>query len=323
MLIKNGRIVDGTGTAAYLADIAIENGKIESIGTALGTNFDSVIDATDMVVCPGFIDIHSHTDITITENPNAESIIRQGVTTEIVGNCGMSAAPLTTAFMSQLKDRLTIESDYGKPEDIGNSWETFGEYIQYLNELPLGINLMPLVGFGTLRTAVMGLKSGPPSVDEIRLMEDLLEKSLEEGAAGFSTGLEYLPDSLSHGDELIKLCRVVKRQNKLYASHIRGEAQTLFPSIEEAICCGEESGCKIQISHLKLGGQNNWGKTDQLFTLLEGAISREVCLSWDQYPYTAWGTGLEDYIPNWVRQDGHKKTVQNLTDQATRKKIRQ
>ena len=99
MLIKNGRIVDGTGTAAYLADIAIENGKIESIGTALGTNFDSVIDATDMVVCPGFIDIHSHTDITITENPNAESIIRQGVTTEIVGNCGMSAAPLTTAFM--------------------------------------------------------------------------------------------------------------------------------------------------------------------------------------------------------------------------------
>ena len=177
LLIKNGRIVDGTGTAAYLADIAIENGKIESIGTALGTNFDCVIDATDMVVCPGFIDIHSHTDITITENPNAESIIRQGVTTEIVGNCGMSAAPLTTAFMSQLKDRLTIESDYGKPEDIGNSWETFEEYIQYLNELPLGINLMPLVGFGTLRTAVMGLKSGPPSVDEIRQMRRALRKA--------------------------------------------------------------------------------------------------------------------------------------------------
>ncbi len=323
VLIQNGRIIDGTGTAAYPADIAIENGKIESIGTGLGTNFDSVIDATDMVVCPGFIDIHSHTDITIADNPNAESIIRQGVTTEIVGNCGMSAAPLTTAFMSQLKDRLTIESDYGKPEDIGNSWETFGEYIQYLNELPLGINLMPLVGFGTLRTAVMGLKSGVPSVDEIRQMEALLEKSLEEGAAGLSTGLEYLPDCLSHSDELIKLCRVVKRQNKLYASHIRGEAQTLFPAIEEAIHCGEESGCKLQISHLKLGGQNNWGKTDQLFTLLEGAVSRGVCLSWDQYPYTAWGTGLEDYIPNWVRQDGYKKTIQNLTDQATRKKIRQ
>ncbi|MDX2494897.1 MAG: amidohydrolase family protein, partial [Desulfuromusa sp.] len=131
------------------------------------------------------------------------------------------------------------------------------------------------------------------------------------------------PDSLSQGDEFIKLCRVVKRQNKLYASHIRGEAQTLFPAIDEAIRCGEESGCKIQISHLKLGGQFNWGKTDQLFTLLEGAISRGVRLSWDQYPYIAWGTGLGDYIPRWVRRDGYKKMIQYLTDQPTRKKIRQ
>ena len=322
LLIRNGSIIDGTGASAYLADIVVENGKIEKIGTALGTNFDTVIDATSMVVCPGFIDIHSHTDYTIAVNPKAESKIRQGVTTEIVGNCGMSAAPLTTAFMSELKDRLTIDSDYGKAEDIGNSWVTFGEYLKYLNDLPLGINLMPLVGFGTLRTAVMGLKSGSPSEDEIRQMENLLEKSLEEGAAGLSTGLEYLPDSLSHGDELIRLCQVVKCQNKLYASHIRGEAQTLFPAIEEAIHCGEESGCKLQISHLKLGGQCNWGKTDPLFALLEGAVFRGVRLSWDQYPYTAWGSGLDDYIPRWVRQGGHEKTIQYLTDQATRKKIR-
>ncbi len=322
LLITNGSIIDGTGKPAYLADIVIENGKIERIGTTSGANFDTVIDATGMIVCPGFIDIHSHTDCTIAVNPKAESKIRQGVTTEIVGNCGMSAAPLTSAFMSQLKDRLTINSDYGKAEDIGNCWETFEEYLEYLNDLPLGINLMPLVGFGTLRTAVMGLKSGSPSADEMRQIENLLEKSLEEGAAGLSTGLEYLPDSLSYADELIALCRVVKRQNKLYASHIRGEAQTLFSAVEEAIRCGEESGCKIQISHLKLGGQFNWGKTDQLFALLDGAIPRGVRLSWDQYPYIAWGSGLEDYLPRWVRQDGYKKTIQNLTDQTTRKKIR-
>ncbi len=221
-----------------------------------------------------------------------------------------------------MKDHLSVNSDYGKADEIGKSWITFGEYIKFLNELPLGINLMPMVGFGTLRSAVMGLKSGPPTQDEMRGMEALLEKSLEEGAAGMSTGLEYVPDSLSHVDELIQLCRVIKRQNKLYASHIRGESQNLFPAIEEAIRSGEASGCQVEISHLKLGGKLNWGKTAQLFDLLERAISRGVRLSWDQYPYIAWGTGLVDYIPRWVIQNGPQKMIGYLSDNSTRKKIR-
>ena len=323
LLIQNGTIVDGTGSSAFTSDVALKDGKIIKIAPSLEIDCDQVLDATGKVVCPGFIDIHSHTDATILINTKAESKIRQGITTEIVGNCGMSAAPITAEFLQESKDHLTVNSDFGKADDIGKSWLTFGEYVQHLDGSSLGINLMPLVGYGTLRSSVMGLKSGPPTEKEMRAMEDLLAKSLEEGAAGLSSGLEYIPDSLCETEELIQLAKVVKRYNKLYASHIRGESQTLFPSIEEAIRTGEESGCKIEISHLKLGGQFNWGKTDQLFTILEKALARGVDLSWDQYPYRAWGTGLVDYIPGWVQQEGHQKLVQYLSNPTSRKKIRQ
>jgi len=323
LLIRNGTIIDGSGAPAFTSDIAVKEGKIDRIEPSLKIDCQSDLDASGMIVCPGFIDIHSHTDTTILINSKAESKIRQGITTEVGGNCGMSAAPLTADYLGEIRHHLTITSDYGNPDDIGKLWMTFGEYITYLNELPLGINLMAMVGFGTLRSAVMGLKSGAPTQSEMRAMEDLLEKSLEEGAAGLSTGLEYVPDSLSQTDELIRMCRIVEHHDKLYASHIRGESQTLFSAVEEAILTAEESGCQLEISHLKLGGKFNWGKTDQLFSLLDKALSRGVRLSWDQYPYQAWATGLADYIPNWVRKDGYQQLVAYLNEKSTRKKIHQ
>lgn len=322
LLIKNGQVIDGTGTPAVKMDIAINDGKIVDIAPVLDLDSDKIIDATGLVVCPGFVDIHSHTDATIIVNPRAESKIRQGVTTEVVGNCGMSAAPLTTKFMSDLKDHLTINSDFGATDTLGDSWQTFGEYIDYLNALPLGINMMPLVGFGTLRSAVMGHKDGVPTADEMAEMELLLEQSLDAGAAGLSTGLEYVPESFAKTEELIQLCKVVARKDKLYATHMRSESQYLFPAVEEAIRTAEESGCRLQISHLKLGGEFNWGKTKKLFDLLESAVARGVRLSWDQYPYTAWGTGLVDYIPAWVTKAGHEELVKLLEDPVSRKKIR-
>jgi len=323
LLIKNGHVIDGSGSPAFKSDIAIKNGKIERIEPSLNLDCDQVIDATGHIVSPGFIDIHSHSDTTIMINSRAESKIRQGITTEVVGNCGMSAAPLSTTFMTEVKEHLALHADYGKAERLGELWVTFEEYIQHLNNLPLGINMMPMVGFGTLRTAAMGLKSGPPNKNEMKAMVHMLEESLDAGAAGMSTGLEYLPDSLCKPDDLIQLCRVIKDKNKLYSSHIRCESHYLFPAIEEAIRTGEESGCRTQISHLKLGGMFNWGKTEQLFDLLEGAISRGVRLSWDQYPYTAWGTGLTDYIPDWVMQEGKQKMMGYLKDRSSRKRLRQ
>ena len=323
IIIKNGQLIDGTGKPAFQSDIAIKDGKIVKIETSIVDDSHETIDASNHVVCPGFIDIHSHTDATITTNSRAESKIRQGVTTEVVGNCGMSAAPLTVDFMEEVRNHLIINSDFGKPDEIGVEWVSFAEYVKFLTKLPLGINLMPLVGFGTLRSAVMGVKTGSPSETEMQAMEDLLELSIDQGAAGLSTGLEYVPDCHMKTEELIRLCGVLKRKNKLYATHIRGESQTLFPAIKEAIRTGEESGCKVQISHLKLGGKPNWGKTKELFDILESALARGVRLSWDQYPYVAWGTGLVDYIPSWVISDGHEKMIEYLSDAQTRERIRQ
>ncbi len=322
LIIKNGTIIDGSGSPAFISDIGVKDGKIEVIQPSLSSSCKTELDVVGKVICPGFIDIHSHTDATILQNPKAESKIRQGITTEIVGNCGMSAAPLSVSFLPEIRDHLTVNADFGNPADIGKLWSSFEEYIKYLNELPLGVNLMPLVGYGTLRSAVMGLNSGPPTPYEMRAMEYLLEKSLLEGACGMSTGLEYIPDAHARTIELIKLGRVLERNGKLYTSHIRGESQALFTSIDEAIRTSELSGCQLEISHLKLGGMFNWGKTDKLFSVLEGAITRGVRLSWDQYPYVAWGTGLADYIPAWVRQDGYQKLIEHLSNKATREKIR-
>ncbi len=321
-IIKNGTIIDGSGSPAFISDIGVQDGWIEVIQPSLSSSCKKNLDVTGKVVCPGFIDIHSHTDTTILLNPKAESKIRQGITTEIVGNCGMSAAPLSVSFLPEIRDHLTINADFSNPDDIGKSWYSFEEYIKYLNELPLGVNLMPLVGYGTLRSAVMGLNSGPTTPYEMREMEDLLEKSLLEGAAGMSTGLEYIPDAHARTAELIRLGRVLERNGKLYTSHIRGESQALFTSIDEAIHTAEMTGCQLEIAHLKLGGMFNWGETEKLFSHLEDAIRRGVRLSWDQYPYVAWGTGLADYIPHWVRQDGYQKLIEYLSNKATRKKIR-
>ncbi len=322
LILQNGTVIDGSGSPSFISDIGVKKGKIAAIEPNLSGTSARIVDAAGKVVCPGFIDIHSHTDATILLNPKAESKIRQGVTTEIVGNCGMSAAPLSRTFMSQIRDHLTINGDFANPNDIGKLWSTFGEYSDYLKSIPLGVNLMPLVGHGTLRTAVMGLDTGPPTPYQMRTMEDLLEESLLAGACGMSTGLEYLPDGHASTRELISLGAVLARHDKLYSSHIRGESQTLFASLEEAIQTAEASGCQLEISHLKLGGVFNWGKTEELFSLLENALARGVRLSWDQYPYVAWGTGLADYIPGWVRQEGHQKITEYLSDTASRKKIR-
>jgi len=322
LLIKATTIVDGSGRPAFKGCVGVKGGKIAAVGDLRGDG-ERVIDGSGLVTCPGFVDLHSHSDFTILINPRAESKIHQGVTTEVTGNCGSTAAPLLDDHRSELLDYLSTTLGIGGSESLSWDWTFFGEYLDHLRRHPLGVNLAPLVGHATLRIAVMGVADRPPTEEEMTAMEDLLDRCLREGAFGMSTGLEYPPDAYSTTEELVCLGRVLARHKALYATHIRGEAQTLFESIAEAVHTGEASGCQLEISHLKAGGVGNWGKATQLLSYLDAARERGVEVAWDQYPYTAWGSGLIDYVPHWVAADGREMLVKRLRDASTRQTIRE
>lgn len=322
LLIKGGTIIDGTGKPAFRGDVGVCDDKITAVGDLSGSEAAETIQAGGLVVTPGFIDIHSHSDFTIMFNRRAESKIHQGVTTEITGNCGLTAAPLSEEHRQEMLDNLLTTLGISGAESLPWNWYSFGDYLDHLRTEPLGVNLAPLVGHATLRIAVMGADDRAPTEQEMAAMEELLDRCLGEGAFGMSTGLDYPPDSYSRTSELIRLGRVLARRDAWYTSHIRGEAQTLFQAVDEAIRIGEESGCRVEVSHLKAGGMMNWGKASQLLARLDQARNRGVRVTWDQYPYTAWGSGLVDYIPDWVGAGGREKLAERLRDKAVRKEIR-
>lgn len=322
LAIKRGTIVDGTGKPAFRADIGIRDGKVAVIGDLDAVEVEKSIRAEGLVVAPGFVDIHSHSDFTIMINPRAESKIHQGVTTEVTGNCGATAAPISNTHRQEALDYLLTTLGISGSESLAWDWTSFGDYLDHLRRRPLGVNLVPLVGHTMLRIAVMGTADRPPTEEEMVAQEELLDRCLCEGAFGMSTGLEYPPDAYSTTEELVRLGRVLARHDALYATHIRGEAQTLFEAIAEAVRIGQESGCRVEISHLKAGGLGNWGKAPQLLAYLDAARERGIEVAWDQYPYTAWGSGLIDYLPHWVAADGREKLAERLRDETIRQAIR-
>jgi N-acyl-D-amino-acid deacylase len=318
LIVKDGNVIDGTGKPVFQASVGIRDGKVAAVGDLTGVEAKKNIAAGGVVVALGFIDIHSHSDFTIMINPRAESKIHQGVTIEVTGNCGLTAAPLSKAHRQEALDYLLTTLGISGSESL--AW--FGDYLDHLHQRPLGVNLAPLVGHATLRIAVMGAADRPPTEEEMVAQEELLERCLREGAFGMSTGLDYPPDAYSTTEELVRLGRVLARHDALYATHIRGEAQTLFEAVAEAVRIGKESGCRVEISHLKAGGLGNWGKAPQLLAYLDAARERGVEVAWDQYPYTAWGSGLIDYLPRWVAADGREKLAERLRDESIRKIIR-
>jgi N-acyl-D-amino-acid deacylase len=323
LIIKDGNVIDGTGKPAFRASVGIRDGKVTAVGDLNGVEAEKSIAAGGLVVAPGFIDIHSHSDFAIMINPRAESKIHQGITTEVTGNCGLTAAPLSEAHRQEALDKILPTSGISGLDSLAWDWTSFGDYLDHLRQRPLGINLAPLVGHATLRIAVMGAAGRPPAEDEMAAMERLLERCLCEGAFGMSTGLEYRPGAYSTTEELVRLGRVLARHDALYATHIRGEAQNLFEAVAEAVHIGKESGCRVEISHLKAGGLGNWGKAPQLLAYLDAARERGIEVAWDQYPYTAWGSGLIDYLPHWVAADGREKLAERLHDETTRQVIRE
>lgn len=291
VLIRGGRIVDGTGNAWFRGDVALRGDTIAAVGNLAGATARRVIEANGQVIAPGFVDTHSHARRQIFEETKAENYIRQGVTTAIEGPDGSSPLPLKPFF-----DRLT--------------------------QTRIAINMGALVGQGSIREKVIGLVNRKATPEEIEKMKALTKEAMEQGALGLSTGLFYVPGNYTPTEEVIELAKVAGSLGGIHTSHMRDEAANVLKSVEETIAIGELGGLPTQITHHKIVGKGNWGRSVDTLRLVAEARARGVDVTIDQYPYTASSTGLVMLLPQWSQEGGQRELVKRLEDAATRAKIK-
>jgi N-acyl-D-amino-acid deacylase len=316
IVIRGGTVVDGTGAKPREADVAIRDGKIAEIGRNLGASRAQVIDARGKVVAPGFIDIKTHSDWTLPLMPQAESKIRQGVTTEVIGHCGYSCAPCLPGKAAALKQYLSPSAPWLDFKDTS--------FADYAATYPAtSVNRVMLVGHNTLRLMAMGMENRPPTPDELALMVRMLEEALAAGARGLSSGLFTAPGSYARGEEMVELGRVLARHGALYFTHLRDEANQVFDAVEEAIEFGAQTGVHVQIVHAKVSGTDNWGKVDRFLARLREARAQGVKIDCDEYPYTAASNPLRNLMPSWLVEGGIDKMLARLGQAEVRAKIKE
>jgi N-acyl-D-amino-acid deacylase len=316
ILIKNGKIIDGTGNPWYKADIGLKDGKIVDIGKLEEKKFMKSYNAEDLIVCPGFIDIHTHSDMVLTYCPTADSHVMQGITLDVVGNCGTIAALLSEKIRKRMAEPMNF---YKQQFD----WTNTSEYLASLEKKGVSINVAALIGQGSVREAIMGLEKRPPTEKELVKMKELVRKGMEAGAFGLSTGLFYTPSGYASTYEIIQLARVVAEYGGIYASHIRGECDRLIPAIKELIEIAESAEIPAQIAHYKAMGESNWGlAANQGWKLIKKARARGVDVTLDAYAWTAGVTSLFSFFPYWAQEGGPKKLVERLTNSNTRERIK-
>ena len=304
IVIRGGTIVDGTGKPGVRHDLGIKGSRIAAIGNLSESSARRVINATNRIVCPGFIDMHTHSDSTLLQDGLAQSAVRQGATTHVVGNCGSSPAPV------------------GAPvETYGHKISTYGDYLQALKQSGTTINICGLVGHNSIRRAVMGDQNRRPTPVELRRMQDHVDEAMRSGATGMSTGLVSPPGTYTETPEIVALAQVVARHRGLYASHIRGEASTLLTAVREAIQVGDEAGLPVQISHHKAAGRDNWGTTLKTLPLIEAANKKKHPVRVDVYPYHAGSAGMAQLVPPWAHEGGRGAMLARLKDPVQRRRI--
>lgn len=317
LVIRNGHVFDGTGSPWFGADIGVENGKIEKIGNLVG-NARTVVDAHGFAVSPGLIDMHSHSDDALLINAKAESKIRQGVTTEVVGNCGDSGAPINETIKKEMeKTAATLLS-----ADVKIDYSTLAEYARKLEKQGISVNVAPLVGHGNLRKMVVGYGNRSPTTKELEKMKAILADAMRQGAFGMSTGLIYPPGSYAKTSELVELAKVVSSFGGIYTSHIRGEGETLLKAVREAISIGEKAKMPVEISHHKAGGKRNWGKVRKTIQMIEEARARGIDVTCDVYPYVASSFGLVNMLPQWAHEGGPDKIVERLRTPQVKRQMK-
>jgi N-acyl-D-amino-acid deacylase len=314
LVIRNGRIVDGTGSPWYAADVAIREGRIAAIGHLASATAKHTIDAAGMVVAPGFIDMLGQSEGTILVDPHLPSKIYQGITTEITGEGG-SAAPLTDAIRAA--DRTSYEH-----YKIDPTWNTFREFFDRLEKQGMGINLASYVGATQVRRAVIGDGDRAPTPAELERMKALVREAMHDGAVGVSTSLQYAPAPYATTEELIALASEGAKLGGIYATHMRSEGDAIIPAIDEAIRIGREAHVPVEIWHLKAAGRQNWNRMPEIVAHIEQARRSGVEIGADTYAYPAWFNSFSAFIPPWAHDGGDAKLIARLKDPATRARIR-
>ncbi len=291
LVIKNGRIVDGSGNPWFYADIGIIDGRIAKIGRIDTSEAAQVIDAQNLIVAPGFIDVHAHVENGIMRMPTADNFLMMGVTTIVTGNCG-------------------------------GSWLAIGDSLRSLTTKGVSINLATLVGHNTVRRAVMKDEARDPAPEELEKMAQLVEQAMRDGAVGLSTGLIYIPGTFAKTDEIVALAKVTAKHNGIYASHIRNEGNEVVAAIKEAILIGETAGLPVEISHFKISSKKLWGQSQVTTSLVREARERGLQVTIDQYAYPASSTGLETLLPSWVLDGGREAALARLRDPNQQEQIK-
>ena len=326
IIIKEGEIVDGSGRKAFKADVLIEGDRIRCISTDKPINMEDfpdalVIHAKDLIVSPGFIDTHSHSDLKVLVEPEVFPKIHQGITTEVLGQDGISMAPLPIEFISAWRKNLAGLD--GETDEIDWHFETTANYLKMIEAAKPALNESYLLPHGNVRMEAMGLEGRLPSDAEIQKMCEITRREMEAGCLGLSSGLIYMPCAYSNTAEIIELCKVIATYDGVFVVHQRSEADTIIPSMKEIIEIGKQSGVKIHFSHFKICGKNNWHHLPEMFKLLDEAKAEGIKITLDQYPYVAGSTMLGVILPPWAHDGGTDALMVRLMDDDARTKMKQ
>lgn len=318
IVIKNGICYSGDGKPGFRADIGILDGKIEAIGSLSGEEAEKILEAENLAVAPGFIDTHSHSDLVALVHPEIVNKTTQGITTEIIGQDGMSLAPMKPEYVSPWKKVMAgLEGSY----DVDWNWRSSEEYLARLDEEPLGPNLAYLVPYGNIRMCAIGLDNRPATKNEISMMAELLEEGIQKGAVGLSTGLIYPPCNYAPEEEIAEVTKVLAKYGLPFVIHQRSEADDILNSMDEVFRISRKSGCPIHFSHFKIAGKKNAHLFESVMKKLDDA-SKELAVSFDQYPYTAGSTTFSVILPPWVHDGGPDKALKRLADPAARERMK-
>lgn len=315
-IIKNVRIIDGTGMPYFHGEVAVKDGVMVEVGRKVCGDAIRTVDGQGLVLSPGFIDSHSHSDTPWFVDSRGTSKLMQGVTTEVTGQCGASAAPVSE---KRTGAQVNVTTDEGSPVN----WTSFAEYLDALERNGVGLNIAPLVGHSAMRSSAMGYANRPPTPEELAEMKQHVVLAMRAGAFGYSTGLIYPPSSYAGTDELIELAKAMAPYGGIYATHMRNEGVDLLKSVAEAIAIGREAGVPVQISHHKVTAEKAWGLVKDSLKMVEEARRDGVDVLCDQYPYIASATSLTSIIPGWAHEGGPKALLERMKDPEVSAKLKE